>query len=391
MPNKEVSIVIPCLNEEKTLPIVIKKGLESFKALGIEGEVLVSDNGSTDNSVSVAEKLGARVVHCPLKGYGNALKCGFKEAYGNFMIMGDADDSYDFSKIEGFVKYLRKGYDMVIGTRIKGQIEEGAMPFLHRYLGTPVLTFVLNLLFGTRISDCNCGMRGITKEAFQKMNLMSSGMELASEMIIKTGILKMKVKEIPITLHRDKRDRAPHLNTWRDGWRHLKFMLLYAPNFIFIWPGVILFLLGSIMVFLQARGPFEMGPIFMDIHLMILGLTLSILGFSVLEMGLIIKLFSHLNSYYKKDKILSYLEKISLEKGLIAGGLVFLFGFLVDSVIVYAWANHGFSGILMPRTAILGLYFLFLGSSLIFFSFLRAVMGEKSEKVRKLESEKVRE
>lgn len=375
-PDIEISIVIPCLNEEKTLPIVIRKGLDSFKRLKIEGEVLVSDNGSMDNSVKVARELGARVVHCPNKGYGNASRYGIENAYGKYVITGDADDSYDFSRIEGYVHYLRKGYDMVIGTRIKGRIEEGAMPFLHRYIGTPVLTFVLNLFFGTKISDCNCGMRGLNKKAFTRMNLTSPGMEFASEMVIKAGILNLKIKEIPITLHRDKRDRKPHLNTWQDGWRHLRFMLLYAPNSVFIWPGTILFAVGSVLMLLQINGPFQWKGVYMDIHFMILGLTLGILGASVLQMGLIIKLYSHLNDYFRNDKVILWLNKFTLEKGLIAGGLVFLLGLLIDGAIMYQWAKEGFQGILMPRTAIFGLYFMFLGVSFVFFSFLRAVMGK---------------
>lgn len=377
--NIEVSIVIPCLNEEKTLPIVIKKALGSFERLNIKGEVVVSDNGSTDNSVKIAEDLGARVVHCPKKGYGNALKCGFSEAYGKYLIHGDADDSYDFSKIDGFVHYLRKGYEMVIGTRLKGKIEEGAMPFLHRYLGTPILTFILNLFFGTRISDCNCGMRGLTKKAFEKMALTSGGMEFASEMVIKAGILKLKIKEIPITLYRDKRDRPPHLNTWRDGWRHLRFMLLYAPNSVFIWPGTIFFFFGTLLILLQVNGPFRWNWIFMDIHFMIFGLTLGILGASIFQMGLIIKLFSRLNNYYSNDSIIKWLNKFTLEKGLIYGGIIFILGTIVDLTIVAQWVKDGFHGIMMPRTAIIGLYLMFLGASSVFFSFLRAIMAKTEE------------
>lgn len=370
----EVSIVIPCLNEEKTLPIVIKKGFRAFKTLGIKGEVVVADNGSTDNSVVLAESLGARVVNCPEKGYGNALKCGFKAANADFLIMGDADDSYNFLKIEGFVENLRKGYELVIGSRLKGRIERGAMPFLHRYLGTPVLTFILNLFFGTKISDCNCGMRGLRRAAFEKMNLVSGGMEFASEMVIKAGILKMKIKEIPITLHRDKRDRPPHLNTWRDGWRHLKFMLLYAPNFIFVLPGGILFALGTILVALQAKGAFILGPIYMDIHSMIFGLTLALLGLSILQMGLIIKLFSHLNVYYKKDRLLEKLTGISLERGVLAGLAVFALGVLIDSLVFIRWVENGFHNLSMLRTTIFGLYFIIGGASIIFFFLMRETM-----------------
>ncbi len=370
----EVSIVIPCLNEGKTLPIVIKKGFSAFKRLGIEGEIIVSDNGSTDDSVEAAKKYGARVVNCPQRGYGNALKCGFREARSEFLIMGDADDSYNFLKIEGFVENLRKGYDLVIGSRIKGRIEKGAMPFLHRYLGTPVLTFVLNLFFGTKISDCNCGMRGLRKSVFERMNLVAGGMEFASEMVIKAGILGLKIKEIPITLHRDKRGRPPHLNTWRDGWRHLKFMLLYAPNFVFVWPGFLLFLVGSTLVLMQANGPFVWGPIFMDIHFMIFGLTMALLGISVLQMGLIIKIFSHLNIYYRKDRILERLEKISLEKGIVVSLLVFLAGLLIDASVLLQWISNGFHDLAMFRTAVLGLYFIFSGASAIFFFFMRETM-----------------
>jgi glycosyltransferase involved in cell wall biosynthesis len=356
------------------LPIVIKKALDSFKRLNINGEVVISDNGSTDNSVRIAEENGARVVHCPKKGYGNALICGFNNAYGKYLIMGDADDSYNFSEIDEFVKYLREGNDIVMGTRLKGKIEKDAMPFLHRYLGTPVLTVILNLFFGTKISDCNCGMRGLTKEAFRKLDLHSAGMEFASEMIIKTGILKLKLKEIPITLYCDKRDRPPHLHTWRDGWRHLKFMLLYGPNFMFIWPAVVSFILGTLLLLLQVNGPFSFGDIYMDIHSMILGLTLSIVGISVFEMGMIIKLFSHLSNYYTDDKMVRWMKKISLEKSLIAGGLILLVGIISDIIIFIKWADNGFHNIQLSRLAIFGLYFIFIGVSFISFSFLRAVM-----------------
>jgi len=221
----EVSIVIPCLNEAGTLPIVIEKAFKSFKRLKISGEVVISDNGSTDESTKIAQKFGARVVHCAQKGYGNALRYGFKQAKGKYLIMGDADDSYDFSHIEGFMRELRKGADMVMGTRLKGNIHRGAMPWLHRYLGTPVLTFLINIFFQTKISDCNCGMRGLTKKAFEKLQLKATGMEFASEMVIKAGIKKLKIKEIPIHFYKDKRGRRPHLKTWSDGWRHLKFIM----------------------------------------------------------------------------------------------------------------------------------------------------------------------
>lgn len=228
----DVSIIIPCLNEAATLPIVIEKALQSFERLRIKGEVVISDNGSTDGSVKVAEKFGARVVHCSHKGYGNALRCGFENAKGKYLIMGDADDSYNFLHIDRFIDELQNGADMVMGTRLKGTIHKGAMPPLHRYLGTPVLTFLINLFFGTKISDCNCGMRGLTKETFKKLHMSSGGMEFASEMVIKAGMLKLKIREIPIHFYPDKRGRKPHLKTWSDGWRHLKFIMrsLFAKS-----------------------------------------------------------------------------------------------------------------------------------------------------------------
>jgi len=375
--SRELSIVIPCLNEEKTLPIVIRKGIASLKRLGIDGEVVVADNGSTDDSVKIARLYGSQVVHCPQKGYGNALRCGFQNACGKFLIMGDADDSYNFEEIDDFVKYLRAGYDIVMGTRLQGKIEKGAMPFLHRHLGTPVLTFVLNLFFGTKITDCNCGMRGLTRAAFGKLKLSSSGMEFASEMIIKAGILKLKLKEIPITLYRDKRDKPPHLHTWRDGWRHLKFMLLYAPNFLFIWPALFTFIVGTILLLLQIRGPFIFGDIYMDIHSMIFGLTLSIVGISVFEMGMIIKLYSHLNNFYTKDRLVAWMKRITLEKSLLAGGFVLTLGILADALIVVDWIRNGFHDINLSRLAIFGLYLIFIGTSFISFSFLRAVMEKE--------------
>jgi glycosyltransferase involved in cell wall biosynthesis len=378
---KELSIVIPCLNEARTLPIVVPKALNSLARLNIDGEVIVVDNGSVDDSVSIAERLGARVVHCKTRGYGNALKAGFEAAEGKYLLMGDADDSYNFDEIDGFVQYLREGYDMVVGTRLKGKIEEGAMPPSHRYLGTPVLTFLLNLFFGTRITDCNCGMRGLTKNAFERLPLETEGMEFVSEMVIKAGIHKLTIKEIPITLYRDKRDRRPHLNTWRDGWRNLKFMLVYAPNYLFVYPGIAAFVIGSILTLSQWNGPVRMGFLYVDIHTMILGLTLSLLGEFMFQMGLIIKLYSAQQRYYKSDRLLTWLQGISMERLLVFGGLLVLLGFLIDAYVVVVWARNGFHDIYMPQTAIVGFYFLFTGISIVFFAFLRAIFDRKEPRI----------
>jgi glycosyltransferase involved in cell wall biosynthesis len=376
---KELSIVIPCLNEEKTLPIVIKKAQNSVARLEVDGEIIISDNGSVDNSVEIASRLGVRVVHCAKRGYGNALRCGFENANGKFLIMGDADDSYDFEKIDNFLKYLREGNEIVMGTRLRGRIEKGAMPFLHRYLGTPVLTFIINRLFGTKISDCNCGMRGLTAEIFRKLKLESSGMEFASEMLIKAGILRIKIKEIPIVLHKDRRGKSSHLHTWRDGWRHLKFILLYAPDFVFTWPASLFFLSGTALMALQVNGPFTWGNIYMGIHTMILGLTLSIFGISIFQMGSIIKIFSVQNDYYKNNKPMKWLKKITIERGLIFGGIIFFIGFFLDVAVLVKWAENDFKDIFMPQAVIFGLYFMLIGLFLAFFSFFLAIMKKKED------------
>jgi len=373
----ELSIVIPCLNEKDTIGLVVQKAMTSLQKLGLQGEVLVSDNGSNDGSVQIANNLGARVVPCSRKGYGNALKSGLSSAAGKYLIMGDADDSYNFAEIDDFIKYLQKDNDIVIGTRLRGKIEKGAMPFLHRYLGTPVLTFIINMLFATKISDCNCGMRGIRKDAFEKLNLESSGMEFASEMIIKAGILKLKIKEIPISFYRDKRNRSPHLNTWRDGWRHLKFILLYAPNLIFMWPAFIFYVLGSLLMMLQINGPFILGPIYMGLHVMILGLSLSVFGAYIFQMGAVIKLFSRQSPFYRDDILMKWLDRITVEKGLIFGGMIMAVGLALDLGVVMKWAENGFHNIFVPQAVVLGLYFILTGMSLVFFSFLKTIMGKE--------------
>jgi len=240
----KLSIVIPALNEEKTIGICVSKALKAIKDIGVPAEVLVADNGSTDATVRAAEQLGARVKAVPAKGYGNVLMGGFLAASGEYLIMADADDSYSFEEIKPFYDKLQQGYDLVVGNRFKGKIQKGAMPFLHRYLGTPVLTALMNCFFRTGIGDTNCGMRGMTKEAFRKMHLKAGGMEFATEMIVKASVLKLKIAEVPCNLYRDKRGRKPHLNTWGDGWRHLRFMLIFTPTWTFLVPGALITLLG---------------------------------------------------------------------------------------------------------------------------------------------------
>lgn len=244
MADIEVSVVMPCLNEASTVGICVQKALNTLKKLNISGEVIVADNGSTDGSIQIARESGAKVVHQEKKGYGNAYLKGFAEAKGKYIVMGDADDSYDFTDLERFIQPLKDGFDMVMGNRLGGNIKKGAMPFLHRYFGVPLLTWMLNILFGGRIGDAHCGMRSFTKDAYQRMHLETTGMEFASEMIIKARQAGLKIQEIPITLHPDGRPGKPHLKSFTDGWRHIRFMLNYKPRVLYSLSGWVLIAFG---------------------------------------------------------------------------------------------------------------------------------------------------
>ena len=242
----ELSIVMPCLNEAETLAICIEKAQNFLNRENIVGEILIADNGSTDGSQKIAKNLNATVINVDSKGYGSALRGGIEAANGDYVIMGDADDSYDFSNLMPYLSKLREGFDLVMGNRFKGGIEKGAMPFLHKYLGNPVLSFIGRLFFKTNIGDFHCGLRGFSKEAYYKMELKTTGMEFASEMIVKASLINLKIAEVPTVLSKDGRSRPPHLNTWRDGWRHLRFLVLYSPNWLFLIPGMLLMLFGLI-------------------------------------------------------------------------------------------------------------------------------------------------
>lgn len=327
-----VSVVIPCLNEAKTIGICIKKAVGSFKRLGLDGEVVVADNGSTDNSIEVAKSLGARVVYQPKKGYGSALMKGISEATGKFIIMGDADDSYDFSDIEPFIKALKGGADFVMGTRTKGCIEKGAMPFLHRYLGTPILTWISNLFFGLKLSDNNCGMRAFTKDAYERMHLVTSGMEFASEMVIKSAKANLKITEVPIKYCKDKRERRPHLRSFSDGWRHLRFMLLFSPTHLFVLPGVVLLLTGFVPLILLSKGPLVLFGATFNYHYMVVGSALVLIGIQVINLGIGAKIFSRSAHLDESDKVIEFFNRhFTLEKGVILGLVILLFGLLIFS------------------------------------------------------------
>lgn len=384
----EVSIVMPCLNEEKTIGACIRQAQAALERAGLRGEVIVVDNGSTDRSVEIAESLGARVVHQPKRGYGNALRKGFEEARGRYLVMGDADMSYDFGEAPRLIEKLREGYDLVMGSRFKGCILPGAMPWKNRWIGNPLLTGILNLFFGTRVSDAHCGLRALTKDAFQRMRLRTPGMEFASEMVVKAGLAKMRIAEVPITLHPDGRGRPPHLRPWRDGWRHLKFMLMFSPTFVFLIPGMTFMFFGFILMALQLLappdGPLWIGPIRMDYNWAIAGSLLTLLGYHLINVHYFAKIYGVTHGLCEADPGLNRLFRLlTLERVLIAGLLITLVGFLADGAVFYYWIRQEFDfgahARAYTRTAIFGSTLIAIGVATIFNAFFFSILGDPTK------------
>jgi glycosyltransferase involved in cell wall biosynthesis len=373
----EVSVVIPCLNEANSLGYCVDKAITAFRNAGLSGEVVVADNGSTDGSIQIAEEHGARVVYVPERGYGAALRTGIAAARGPFIIMGDADDSYDFTDVPRFVEKLREGYDVVMGNRFRGGIRPGAMPRLHQYFGNPGLTAVLNLLFHVGIGDSYCGMRGFTRALYDKLDVRSSGMEFALEMIIKSAQIDARITEIPIVLWPDKRGRQPHLRSFRDGWRSLRFMLLYAPNWLFLLPGASLMVVGLALVFWLLPGPRYITPkIGLDLHTMIFGVIFTLLGAQILSIGAFAKVFSYAERFDRHSfSLRRILKRITLEFGLLLGGSLFLAGFAGCAWVAWQWASSGFGELHEVRQVLFWSMWLFLGLQIIFASFFLSMLG----------------
>jgi glycosyltransferase involved in cell wall biosynthesis len=372
----EVSVVIPCLNEAQSIGACVDKALAAFRAAGIAGEVVVADNGSSDGSVEIAERRHARVVHAAERGYGNALRKGIEEARGQFIVMGDADDSYDFSEAPRFVAKWREGYELVMGNRLRGQIKKGAMPWHHRYIGTPAMSAILNLFFGVGIGDVNCGLRGFTKDLYGRLDLRTTGMEFASELVIKAAKIGANVTEIPITLWPDKRGRPPHLRSFRDGWRHLRFMLLYAPNWLFLLPGALLALFGLALVLWLLPGPRQLGRVVLDVHTMLFGMMFTLTGAQVVFIGLFAKVFSYAERFSTHQRSLErWLKHVRLEQGLIAGASLALFGAGGAVWVFWKWAASGFGPLHEMRAVIFFSLWFFLGVQVIFSSFFLSMLG----------------
>jgi len=376
----ELSVVIPCLNEEATLPICIKKCLTSFKRLGVSGEVVVCDNGSTDRSVEIATRLGVTVVHESRKGYGSALLSGMKTAQGRWLLMGDADNTYDFSDIGPFMEKLREGYDIVIGNRLTDRLEKGAMPWKNRYIGTPLLTTLLHLFYHIQIRDSQCGMRGLTREAFQKMSLKCSGMEFASEMLVKAALFQLKVVNVPIS-YSVAPNRTPHLRPFRDGWRHFKFLLMFSPTHLFFIPGALFLGGGLFLLTMLLRYPvFRLFGFPMDTHWTIVGSASVILGSQILSIFFFAKVLALTRGYLPYDKITQGLYRtFRFEHGLLLGLAIFLTGWATELYILCEWILSRFGPLYEFRLGIFGMTFIIVGLQTIFSSFFLSILGSESQ------------
>ena len=348
----ELTVVLPCLNEAETLAVCIRKAKASIAGLGIDGEVVVADNGSTDGSQDIARAEGARVVDVPIRGYGAALTAGIADAEGEFVIMGDADDSYDLSNLGPFVEALRGGADLVMGNRFAGGIEPGAMPALHRYLGNPALTAIGRFLFRSPAKDFHCGLRGFRREAILELDLRTTGMEFASEMVVKATLNKLNIVEVPTTLSPDGRSRAPHLRRWHDGWRHLRFLLLYSPRWLFLYPGVVLFLVGLVLGGVLLAGPIQIGEHALDVSALVYAMAAVLIGFQAILFAAFSGAFVANEGLMLPSPGMQKAFKIlNLERGLIIGLLLLIVGVGLAIYGFISWGSSDF-GALDARDAI---------------------------------------
>ena len=375
-----VSVVMPCLNEAETVARCVAEALLSFARAGLEGEVVVADNGSTDGSQALAEAAGARIVAVREPGYGAALAGGFAAARGTHVVMGDADLSYDFGAVPEFVKALDAGADLVMGSRFSGRIEPGAMPPLHRWLGNPVLSGLGRLFFRTDVSDFHCGLRGFRREALERLDLRTTGMEYATEMVVKAALFGLKIAEIPVTLRKDGRSRPPHLRTWRDGWRHLRFLLLYSPRWLFLLPGLLLVLIGATLILWLLPGPRVAFGATWDVHSILGGAAMVLVGTQAVFFGVCAKIFGVTEGLLPKDPVLESLfdKWVTLETGLAGSALALLAGAWLVGHVLLDWSAAGFHGLAYSDTMrwmIPGVLFIVLGAEGVFGSFLLSLLG----------------
>ena len=375
----EISIVMPCLNEAETLATCIQKAQRAIANERLAAEIIVADNGSTDGSQTIAQEHGARVVSVARKGYGSALIAGIDAAQGRFVIMGDADDSYDFTAIAPLVEKLRAGYDLVIGNRFQGGIESGAMPWSHRWVGNPVLTMISRIFFHTPVGDAHCGLRGFHKEAYVRMRLRATGMEFASEMVIKASLKGMRIAEVPVTLRPDGRSRPPHLRTWRDGWRHLRFMLLFSPRWLFLYPGLVLFAAGVLLSAVLVGGPVYVAGLRLDIHTLLVAGFLALVGYQLVLFAVFTKIFAVRSGFHPPHPMLEAVFRyVTLEVGVSVGVLMALTGLIALIVAVASWGAVGFGSLdpsLTMREVIPAVVLLALGTQTVFASFFISILS----------------
>ncbi|MEW6629848.1 MAG: glycosyltransferase family 2 protein [Pseudomonadota bacterium] len=375
----ELTILMPCLNEAETLAVCIGKARSFLDRAGISGEVLIADNGSSDGSQQIAADNGARVVPVTNRGYGAALLGGIAVARGRYIIMGDADDSYDFGSLEAFVSRLRGGADLVMGNRFKGGIEPGAMPPLHRYLGNPVLSFIGRLFFRIKTGDFHCGLRGFNADRIRKLDLQTNGMEFASEMVVRSALAGLRIEEVPTTLKPDGRSRPPHLRTWRDGWRHLKFLLVHNPRWMFFIPGTVLLCLGALLVTLLMLGPLKVvDNLSLDINTFVAACFMVVVGVQLITSGAISRYYAEITGILPRNRRSDWLTR-TLSTDRLAGnaGICFAGGALFFGYAIWRWASLGFGPLKdpeIPRVVVLGLSLIVISLQAFFSAFLLGVL-----------------
>ena len=375
----ELSVVLPCLDEAETLAVCIQKAQASMDAAGIDGEVVIADNGSTDGSQDIARALGARVVDVSERGYGSALRAGIAAATGSFVIMADADDSYALDDLEPFVDELRNGADLVMGNRFAGGIADGAMPALHRYLGNPVLSWLGRRLFNPEIRDFHCGMRGFRRDSIIDLDLRTTGMEFASEMVVRASLADLDVREVPTTLRPDGRSRAPHLRTWRDGWRHLRFLLLFSPRWLLLLPGIVLVAIGLIGLLALLPGPLRVGSVELDIHALLYAHLALVVGLNAIVLACFARVYAvSAGLLPESDGLALWLRRLSLEQVLVAGVVLIIGGVVGSVVAVGVWGSESFEA-LDPsdtmRIVIPSVTAVAVGAEFVFASFVIGLLG----------------
>jgi hypothetical protein len=375
----EVSVVMPCLNEARTVGRCIDKARQALLQMGVAGEVIIADNGSSDGSPQIAQEHGARVVHVNRRGYGSALQAGITAARGRYVIMGDADDSYDFSHLQPFIAQLRQGHDLVMGNRFRGGIQPGAMPWSHRYIGNPILTGILNLFFHSPIGDAHCGLRGFRKDAYERLELQTSGMEFASEMVVKACLKQQRITEVPITLHPDGRDRPPHLRSFHDGWRHLRFLLLLCPLWLYLIPSLCLMGVGLILMVWLTPGPRPLGRVVFDVHTMLLGSLCLLLGYQTLWLWAYARKHGWSNGILPESPIMNrFWTHFNLERCLCVGATLLITGVGLNSWLVYHWCGEHLGPLEVQTTlrlALWGFTAMVLGVQTIYGSFFYSMLS----------------